>query len=249
MITVIYFNVISVYIDYYLLLFHAVVFSGGGNLQNVLSSTATSFAVRVGGGLAFIGLGVLYSRFSRKYPVNLTLRSWLLAALPPLINVCVLVYFWEVAKEFQKSGTNIYGIGLVVGIFLFLVNCVLFYWHINVLATRQAEETLEKLRKEAPPGKPNTDTPFDSGELPEQVWTPQEGFIDAFAVKHKLSPREKQALELLLLGNSDKAIADKMGVSINSVGVYLRRIYAKTGASGRFDLLTLVHTGKNLGIR
>ncbi|GHU99292.1 hypothetical protein FACS189483_08380 [Spirochaetia bacterium] len=245
MITVIYFNVISAYIDY-LLQFYGVAFSAGGNLQDAFPFIPPTII----GGLLFVLLAVFYSRISRKYPAKLTLRSWLLTALPPLINVCVLVYFWEVAEEFQKSGTNIYGIGLVVGIFLFLVNCVLFYWYISMLATRQAEETLLKLRKEASGDMPpNTDTPFDSGELPEQVWTPQAGFIDAFAVKHKLSPREKQSLELLLEGNSDKAIALEMGVSINSVGVYLRRLYAKTGVSGRFDLLTMVHTGKNLGIR
>ncbi|GHU89283.1 hypothetical protein FACS189476_07940 [Spirochaetia bacterium] len=237
-ITVIYFNVISAYIDY-LLLFQGVAFSGGGSLQDALSFLPTDII----GGLMFTLLGVFYSRISRKYPVNLTLRSWILAALPPLINVCVLVYFWEVAQEFQKSGTNIYGIGLVVGIFLFLSNCFLFYWHISILATRQAEETLLKLRKEAPPGKPNTGTPFDSGELPERVWTPQEGFIDAFTVRYKLSLREKQALELVLSGKSDKEIAAEMNIAVSTVSSYLQRLYRKTGVSGRFGLLTFLHTG------
>ncbi|GHU95375.1 hypothetical protein FACS189479_08880 [Spirochaetia bacterium] len=238
MITVIYFNVISAYIDY-LLLFQGVAFSGGGNWQDALSFLPTDII----GGLMFTLLGVFYSRISRKYPVNLTLRSWILSALPPLINVCVLVYFWRVAQEFQKSGTNIYGIGLVVGIFLFLSNCFLFYWHISVLATRQAEETLLKLREEAPPGKPNTDTPFDSGELPMRVWMPQEGFIDAFAVKYKISLREKQAMELVLSGKSDKEIAAEMNIAVSTVSSYLQRLYRKTGVSGRFGFLTFVHTG------
>ncbi|GHU14939.1 hypothetical protein FACS1894163_00100 [Spirochaetia bacterium] len=199
--------------------------------------------------LLYLLWAVFYYRVSRKYPVKLPLRSWLLIVLPPAISSGALIYLWTIAVKLLETGTNIFGLGLGMGIFLFLLNCFLFYWHISILATRQAEETLDKLRKEAPPEKPDTDTPFDSGGLPERVWTPQEGFIDAFAVKHKLSPREKQALELLLLGNSDKAIALEMGVSINSVGVYLRRLYAKTGVSGRFDILTMVHTGKNLGIR
>ncbi|GHV87198.1 hypothetical protein AGMMS50255_4940 [Spirochaetia bacterium] len=231
-ITVIYFNVISAYIDY-LLLFQGVAFSSGGSLQDALSFAPTDII----GSLMFAMLGVFYSRISRKYPVNLTLRSWILAALPPLINVCVLVYFWRVAQEFQKSGTNIYGIGLVVGIFLFLSNCFLFYWHISILASRQAEVTLERLRKE------DTDTPFDTGELPERVWTPQEGFIDAFAVKYKLSLREKQVLELVLSGKSDKEIAAEMNIAVSTVSSYLQRLYRKTGVSGRFGLLTFLHTG------
>ncbi|GHV80249.1 hypothetical protein AGMMS49944_20400 [Spirochaetia bacterium] len=186
---------------------------------------------------------VFYCHVVKKYPVKLPLRSWLLTVFPPVLSIAALIYLWNAAENYLEAGINIYGIGLVVGIFLFLLNCFSFYWHISILATRQAEETLLKLRKEAPPEKPDTDTPFDSGGLPERVWTPQEGFIDAFVVKHKLSPREKQALELLLEGNSDKAIAYKMGVSINSVGVYLRRLYAKTGVSGRFGLLTFVYTG------
>ncbi|GHT73420.1 hypothetical protein FACS1894124_1780 [Spirochaetia bacterium] len=238
-ITVIYFNVISAYIDY-LLQFYGVAFSAGGNWQDAFPFIPPTII----GGLLFVLLAVFYSRISRKYPVNLTLRSWILAALPPLINVCVLVYFWEVAEEFQKSGTNIYGIGLVVGIFLFLLNCFLFYWYISILATRQAEETLLKLRKEASGDMPpNTGTPFDSGGLPERVWTPQEGFIDAFAVKYKLSLREKQALELVLEGKSDKEIAAEMNIAVSTVSSYLQRLYRKTGVSGRFGLLAFAHTG------
>jgi DNA-binding CsgD family transcriptional regulator len=139
-----------------------------------------------------------------------------------------------------------------MGIFLFLLNCFLFYWYITLLATRQAEETLAKLRGEAAaeqkPSDIDTDaaTPFAAG-APLPVWTPQAGLTDAFAVKYKLSRREKQSLELLLSGMSDKEIAAEMGVSISSVGVYLRRLYGKTGSTSRFDLLTLVHTGKTLG--
>ncbi|GHU17590.1 hypothetical protein FACS1894163_08680 [Spirochaetia bacterium] len=238
MITVIYFNVISAYIDY-LLQFYGVAFSAGGNLQDAFPFIPPTII----GGLLFVLLAVFYSRISRKYPAKLTLRSWILAALPPLINVCVLVYFWEVAEEFQKSGTNIYGIGFVVGIFLFLSNCFLFYWHISILASRQAEETLEKLRKEAPPGKPDTGTPFDSGELRERVWTPQEGFIDAFAVRYKFSLREKQVLELVLSGKSDKEIAAEINIAVSTVSSYLQRLYRKTGVSGRFGLLTFLHIG------
>jgi DNA-binding CsgD family transcriptional regulator len=218
----------------------AMLIAGMAHLSPVLEPEFLLFTVKHSLGLVW---AVFYYRIARRYPVNLPLRSWLLTVLPPVITVCALLFFWSAALKMLDAGTNIFGLGLGMAIFLFLLNCFLFYWHIiNLLATRQAEETLKKLRNEAPAEAPAEQKPPDTG-TPVRVWTPQAGFAGAFAVKYKLSRREKQALELVLAGKSDKEIATEMGITSPTASVYLHRVYKKTGVSGRFDLLTFVHTG------
>lgn len=48
-----------------------------------------------------------------------------------------------------------------------------------------------------------------------------------------LTPREREVLELLAAGCSDKAIARRLGISVKTVGHHASRIYKKTGAQGR----------------
>lgn len=211
MITVIYFNVISAYIDY-LILFHGAAFSGGGSWQYALSFALPTIV----GGLLFVLMAVFYSRVSRKYPAKLTLRSWLLTALPPLINVCVLVYFWEVAQEFQKSGTNIYGIGLVVGIFLFLLNCFLFYWHITLLANRAVKAGADS------------------------NWSREAGLSAAFTAKYSITPREAEVIGLVLEGKTNKEIAIALDFTEDTAKKHTKNIYSKVGVSGRFALQALL---------
>ncbi|GHV09910.1 hypothetical protein FACS189485_22820 [Spirochaetia bacterium] len=233
-ITVIYFTVISVYIDY-LILFHGAAFSGGGNWQYALSFALPTIVA----GLLFVLMAVFYSRVSRKYPAKLTLRSWLLTALPPLINVCVLVYFWEVAEEFQKSGTNIYGIGLVVGIFLFLVNCFLFYWHITLLANSAEKTEWQRLMAEAQEAAQGA-----AVLRADSNWSREAGLSEAFVAKYQFSEQERQTLELAILGKTDKEIAKEMDVALSTVKTYLHRVFVKTGAYGRGGVFSLIHGGK-----
>ncbi|GHT81816.1 hypothetical protein FACS1894130_13480 [Spirochaetia bacterium] len=232
MITVIYFNVISAYIDY-LLLFQGAAFSGGGNWQYALSFALPTII----GGLLFVLMAVFYSRVSRKYPAKLTLRSWLLTALPPLINVCVLVYFWQVAQEFQKSGTNIYGIGLVAGIFLFLLNCFLFYWHITLLANSAEKTEWQRLMAEAQNAAAVPQSRADSN------WSREAGLSEAFVAKYQFSEQERHALELAILGKADKEIAKEMDVSPSTVKTYMHRVYVKTDTYGRGGVFSLIHGG------
>ena len=48
-----------------------------------------------------------------------------------------------------------------------------------------------------------------------------------------LTHREREALEYLLQGLSSKEIANRMGISPNTVKTFLRLIMIKTGASSR----------------
>ncbi len=60
-----------------------------------------------------------------------------------------------------------------------------------------------------------------------------------------LPPRESIVLHLLLKGESRKGIADRLGISINTVAGYARTIYQKTGVRSQAELLrSFVNGGK-----
>jgi DNA-binding CsgD family transcriptional regulator len=47
----------------------------------------------------------------------------------------------------------------------------------------------------------------------------------------------------MLAGKTDKEIAVKLNIAVNTVQAHLKRIYKKTGAAGRFALSALVRGG------
>jgi len=52
-----------------------------------------------------------------------------------------------------------------------------------------------------------------------------------------LSSREREVATCMLQGLSNRAIAERLGISPSSVQTYARRIYAKAEVSGRDELL------------
>jgi DNA-binding CsgD family transcriptional regulator len=59
------------------------------------------------------------------------------------------------------------------------------------------------------------------------------------AVAVRLSPRQRQVLRLLLIGNSEKECARTIGISVNTVHVYVKAIYKQFGACSRGELLSI----------
>jgi len=55
----------------------------------------------------------------------------------------------------------------------------------------------------------------------------------------KLTPREQEILKLLLSAQPNKAIADELGISEQSVKNRLTRLYRKFGVSSRLQLMRL----------
>ncbi|MCG8349569.1 MAG: helix-turn-helix transcriptional regulator [Chloroflexales bacterium] len=55
-----------------------------------------------------------------------------------------------------------------------------------------------------------------------------------------LTPREREVLELAVQGLGDKAIADKLIISVRTVQCHLYRCYQKLGVSGRTAAMRLV---------
>jgi DNA-binding CsgD family transcriptional regulator len=67
--------------------------------------------------------------------------------------------------------------------------------------------------------------------------------VDAFCREHDLSVREREVLVLLAEGQRYKQIADRLGISLDTVKSHASRVYRKTGSSGRTDLLYRIRLG------
>jgi len=53
----------------------------------------------------------------------------------------------------------------------------------------------------------------------------------------RLSPQELKTLRLLLEGHSEKEVALELGISVNTVHCYVKRIYARFGVNTRAELM------------
>lgn len=62
-------------------------------------------------------------------------------------------------------------------------------------------------------------------------------FLPRIAQQFNFSPREQQAVELLLQGLSNKEIANRMNISPNTVNTFFRLIMIKMGVSSRSGIL------------
>jgi len=58
------------------------------------------------------------------------------------------------------------------------------------------------------------------------------------SIQPPLSPRQKQTLELLLAGDSEKQLARKLAISQHTVHVHVKTIYKRLGVSSRGELLS-----------
>jgi DNA-binding CsgD family transcriptional regulator len=56
--------------------------------------------------------------------------------------------------------------------------------------------------------------------------------------KYRLTPRERQVLELLLEGLSTKEIGGRLGISPNTAKAFVRIMAGKVGVTGRTALIT-----------
>jgi DNA-binding CsgD family transcriptional regulator len=59
-------------------------------------------------------------------------------------------------------------------------------------------------------------------------------------IESRLSPRERGVLELVAGGCHYRDVAERMGISESSVKTYMRRVFEKTGVSGKKELMARV---------
>lgn len=56
----------------------------------------------------------------------------------------------------------------------------------------------------------------------------------------ELSPQQRRIVQLLICGYCDKQIAGELGLSIDTVRTYLKRINSRLGVHGRVELVVRV---------
>jgi DNA-binding CsgD family transcriptional regulator len=93
--------------------------------------------------------------------------------------------------------------------------------------------------------RPKNDRPFDEqdrdllylfhSECDQMLRAPAAG-VDELLIA-RLSPRERQTLDLLLAGLADKEIAERLGISPHTVNQYTKSIYRRFGVRSRAALL------------
>jgi DNA-binding CsgD family transcriptional regulator len=79
--------------------------------------------------------------------------------------------------------------------------------------------------------------------LVEPISKPQNQKVDAAKLRglSRLSKRELDVLNALMSGDTDKEIATKLTVSVETVRAYLKSIRAKLGAKTRTAIVSIVH--------
>lgn len=97
---------------------------------------------------------------------------------------------------------------------------------IGVVSVQVAWRTLS-LRFERPPAQGGT-------KQQEQQIVEN---LNVFAQRHKLSPREREVLYLVLLGKDNQNIASEMSLALSTVKVHVHNILKKTGSASRQELM------------
>jgi DNA-binding NarL/FixJ family response regulator len=76
------------------------------------------------------------------------------------------------------------------------------------------------------------------------MWKPEQGLTEKIIQKYRITEAEQIVTNLALLGKSNKEIASKLHKAVGTVEAQLKSVYQKTGAPGRYALITLVANSK-----
>lgn len=164
-----------------------------------------------------------YYTVMKRYRGTPKLSSWLLCILPPMIMWAILTYFTYTADPLlMEQSINIYGPGFCFGLFSISLNLGILYFYIKRTIIIDAQHLTMEI----------------SGAEP--IWTPENGLSAKFCECYSLTDREKEIVEVMMKGKSNKEIAETVLISIRTVGNYLQTVYKKTGAPNRFALYSLI---------
>jgi DNA-binding CsgD family transcriptional regulator len=181
--------------------------------------------------LFVFAVACFYYTVMKRYRGKPKLSGWLLCILPPLIMWAVMTYFVHVADitdpVLLEQGVNIYGPGFCFGLSGILLNLGILYLYIRQTVIIDAQHFTIDV----------------SGAEP--LWTPETGLSAKFCERYSLTGREKEVVEVMMQGKSNKEIADAVLISIRTVGNYLQNVYNKTGAPNRFALYALIKGDKD----
>jgi DNA-binding CsgD family transcriptional regulator len=166
-----------------------------------------------------------YYRVSRSMTAETPVSFSLLTVLTPIASLPIISASTRTTESFLDYGLNISLYGGLFGTLIIVLNMSVFYLYVKLSVAHEALLFAKNLAHTPP------------------VWTTEQGLSPAFIEKYEITPREREVVEAMLLGKTDKEIAVKLNIAINTVQAHLKRIYRKTGAAGRFALSALVRGG------
>jgi DNA-binding CsgD family transcriptional regulator len=165
---------------------------------------------------------LFYYRVARNMTAKAPLPFSLLTIFTPVIGLVFVSISTNAVRPLLEFGVNVFLYGGLFGTLIVVLNMCVFYLYIKLSVAHEALLFAKNLAHTPP------------------VWTTEQGLSPAFIEKYEITPREREVVEAMLAGKSDKEIAVKLTIAVNTVQVHLKRIYKKTGAAGRFALSALV---------
>jgi DNA-binding CsgD family transcriptional regulator len=189
------------------------------------SFSAWSYFWKTAEGLFLLLWTLFYYRSARSMTAKTPVSFSLLTVLTPLAGLAVIAASTNATRSLLEHGANIFLYGGLFGTLIVVLNMGVFYLYTKLSI---AHESLVFAR--------------DLAHTPP-VWTLEQGLSAAFIEKYEISPREREVVEALLQGKTDKEISAMLNIAVNTVQAHLKRVYRKTGASGRFALSALVRGG------
>ena len=168
---------------------------------------------------------LFYYRVARRMTAKTPVSFSLLTILTPLAGLAIIAASARASRPLLDFGVNVFLYGGLFGSLIVILNMFVFYLYINLSVAHEALIFAQNITQTPP------------------VWTAEKGLSPAFIEKYEITPREREVTEAMLQGKTDKEIAVKLNIAVNTVQVHLKRIYRKTGAAGRFALSALVRGG------
>jgi DNA-binding CsgD family transcriptional regulator len=165
---------------------------------------------------------IFYYRIARNMTAKAPLSFSLLTVLTPLVGLAVIAAGTGASHNFREYEARIFLCGGLFGTLIIVLNMCVFYLYIKLSVAHEALVFAHDLAQALP------------------VWTPENGLSGAFITRYEITPREREVIEIMQQGNTDKEIAACLNIAVNTVQAHLKRIYRKTGASGRFALIALI---------
>jgi DNA-binding CsgD family transcriptional regulator len=176
-------------------------------------------------GIVLLFWALFYYRVARNMTAKPPLSFSLLTVLAPLAGLAVIAASVYAVRPLLDFGVNIFLYGGLFGTLIIALNMCVFYLYIKLSVAHEALVFAQRVSPSPP------------------VRTPEQGLSAAFIEKYEITPREREVIETVVQGKTDKEIAATLNMAVNTVQAHLKRIYRKTGAAGRFALSALVRSG------
>ncbi len=166
-----------------------------------------------------------YYRTARNMTAKAPVSFWLLTLLTPLATLAVITSSNGAIPSVLASSKHLFLYPGIFGTLIIVLNMCIFGLYVKLSVTNEALRFAQNINHTPP------------------VWSPEQGLSNAFIEKYEITPREREVIEIMLDGKTDKEIAIALNIAVNTVQAHLKRIYRKTGASGRFALSALISGG------